>query len=189
MTAGRLLVSIVGTWLAIAALPTMADPMQDELQRLRNENAQLRQQLDQLRLSTPNAAAATNPAQAPNVLPATEAPGASSAPVASTMIAPPAPVAPPGYKLLKDVPEAPYSRTGCRKYKDAVDTRWKQRDNWESLARGQTTAEVEDLLGIEHHDIADGRRTGWQYGKCEASVRGVVVFEAGKVLYWDQPTF
>lgn len=189
MTAGRLLVSIVGIWLAITALPTSADPVQDELQRLRSENAQLRQQLDQLRRSTPAAAAAGSPVQTPDALPASEIPTASSAPVANMTTAPAAPIAPPGYKLLKDVPEAPYSRTGCRKYKDAVDTRWKQRDNWDSLARGQTTAEVEELLGIEHHNIADGKRIGWQYGKCEASVRGVVVFEGGKVLYWDQPTF
>ncbi len=162
-----------------AVLPSFADPIQDELQRLRDENAELRRQLEQLRPQTPSTTAATPRSEAaPASAPITPAPATSAAPAA-----------PAGYKLVKEEPEAPYSRTGCRRYKNAVDTRWKQRDNWEGLARGQTMSEVEELLGIEHHDIRDDRRIGWQYGKCEASVRGTVVFEAGQVLYWEQPTF
>ena len=74
-------------------------------------------------------------------------------------------------------------------FRSGSDLRWKERANWEDLSRGMSGSEVEELLGIEHFNVVDGTRTGWQYGKCEASVRGTVVFEQGRVLFWDMPTF
>ncbi|MCK9194108.1 MAG: hypothetical protein M0P19_09590, partial [Nevskia sp.] len=154
--------------LLVFAPPTFADEKIDTLDQLRAENAALREKLAILQASCPNLAA----------------PDKSSAttPTASVTV-------PEGYQLVKVKPAEPYSLTGCKKYKDAVDTRWKQRDNWEILSRGLSMRDVEDLLGIEHYDISSSNRIGWKYGKCGAAAKGEVVFEDGKVLFWRKPIF
>lgn len=156
--------------LIAASLPT-AVLAADELQTLRDENARLRQQVEQLRQQCAVPAATTAPA-----------------PPAAAVLAVPGP-APQASPAVPAAVEQPYTSTGCRKRKPGGDLRWKERANWEDLARGMTAAEVEERLGIEHFNVVDGSRTGWQYGKCEASVRGTVVFEQGRVLFWDMPTF
>ena len=146
------------------------------MQRLRDENARLQQQVEQLRQQCVVPAAAAVPASPAVAAPATVA---TTVPAALPQDAP----------AVAAAVEQPYTSTGCRKRKLGGDLRWKERANWEDLARGMSAAEVEERLGIEHFDVVDGSRTGWQYGKCEASVRGTVVFEQGRVLFWDMPTF
>ncbi len=153
--------------LIAAALPWPAMAATDELQALRDANARLQQQVEQLQQQCAIPAAAASAASAPTAT-------AAAAPRPAAAIA---------------ATELPYTSTGCRKGKGGSDLRWKERSNWEDLARGMSVTEVEERLGIEHFNVADGTRTGWQYGKCEASVRGTVVFEQGRVLFWDMPTF
>ena len=172
MNARQLLLALL---LVTAGLPPSALAAVDELQRLRGENLRLQQQVEQLRqqCAVPVPAAAA-------VAPAAPAAVTTAVPAPAPQAVPPAVAA---------AVELPYSNTGCRKRKSGGDLRWKERANWEDLSRGMSAAEVEDRLGIEHFNVVDGSRTGWQYGKCEARVRGTVVFEQGRVLFWDMPTF
>lgn len=145
----------------------------DALAKLRKENAELRAKISTLEAACPTPTASAAPAAATTV-----------APVTPDSITPPA-----GYALVKVEPVEPYSQTGCKKYSGAVDTRWKVSTNWEYVGVGQSMAEVEELLGIEHYDVKNDRRIGWEYGKCGDAVKGRVIFEGGKVLYWTKPIF
>jgi len=162
----------------------------DELARLRSENAQLKAQLEDLQKSCPAAAArhaAMSAAQPPAAAPA---PGPMAA-TAEATTASPVPAVPPGYQLVKIEPVPAYSQTDC-KHSPQYSGRhapWRDEDHWLALRSGMSMAEVEQLLGPEHYDVSDGGRIGWQYGKCGASVRGMTVFQDGKLLYWNKPVF
>jgi hypothetical protein len=165
-----LLSAAVVTPLAILAPISAANDAQDELSRLRTENAALKAQLTALQASCSTPSAGGDDKRS------------AQTPAASV-------IAPEGYQLVKVEPVEPYSRTGCKKYKDAIDIRWKQPNNWEILSRGLPMRDVEELLGVEHYDVKFGSRIGWQYGKCEAAAKGEVVFDSGKVLFWRKPIF
>jgi hypothetical protein len=140
----------------------------DELQRLREENAVLRAQLQVLQQKCPSPDAA--------------------APVSSALPGAPPPAAPEGYRLVKE-PE-PYSRTGCSEglFSAGPDAPWKHAENWRALERGMSADEVEALLGPEHYNVGSGARIAWQYGKCGAKARGTVVYQNGQLRSWKAPS-
>jgi hypothetical protein len=157
-------------WLALCA-PHWAWGKGDELQRLREENAQLKAQLQACH---PAAAAATGPVVAP-VAPVAPAPAAAT------------PAIPPGYELVK-APE-PYSQTGCSHglFSRSPDAPWRHGDTWDALNKGMTPAEVEKLLGPDHYNLKGDGRLAWQYGKCGHDAEGSAIFENGRLLYWQKP--
>lgn len=91
--------------------------------------------------------------------------------------------------VAKVVIEEPYSRTGCSRglFKGIAPARWQDQELWRDLARDQTPAEVEKLLGVEHYDERGGRNVIWHYGNCGASSRAQVLFTDGKVADWQAP--
>lgn len=165
----------------------------DELTRLRSENAQLKAQIEDLQKSCPAAAArhaAVSAAQPPAAAPA---PGPMAA-TAEATTAPPVPTVPPGYQLVKIEPKEAYADTGCtygltQRMPGPDDLPWKLQDNWNALRQGMTPKEVEKLLGVEHHEVRSGSRIGWQYGTCGKTYKGLVVFDQGHVLFWQKPDF
>lgn len=184
--------------LALMAISNFSFGADDsELIRLRRENAELHRQLDavnrQCAASAPKPAPLAAAPHAGTESPAGPAPvlPAAAAPDESAKAAPSAPSVPAGYKLVKIPPSdlEPYANIGCDRGRDSKDPRWKRKDNWEYLAAGMSQEEVRDLLGIEHHDIANGDRVGWEYGKCGLRAHGTVVFTNGVVSYWKAPTF
>ncbi len=171
--------------IAVLALSTQGTAAADELENLRAENAGLKARI------------ATLQAQCSAIPSNTVAPAANSKESLATPPNPgeppavPAPsvVPPPGYRL---VPEpAPNSETGCSKglFDFGADAPWKHADNWSALRRGADAAEVEQLLGTGHFNVEARGRVMWQYGKCGANAQGFVVFENGKLLFWQQPDF
>lgn len=166
----------------------------DELQRLRSENAQLRAQLQSLRAQCPTAAksgAVSGPIAAPNTPP-------GAAPETALPVPPPGyklvkeadlPAPPPGYKLVKEA--EPHSESGCRKgvFAQTADAPWKHEEQWNALDRGMKPAEVEKLLGDDHYNVLAKGRQMWQYGKCGNNVDGFVVFDGSEVLFWQAPQF
>lgn len=91
--------------------------------------------------------------------------------------------------VARVVIEEPYSRTGCSRglFKGIAPARWQDIELWRDLAQGQSPAEVEQLLGIEHYDERGGRNVIWHYGNCGASSRAQVLFTDGKVADWQAP--
>lgn len=89
------------------------------------------------------------------------------------------------------VEEEAYSHAGCSLglFKGTPPGRWKERGNWEDLEKGMPAAEVERVLGVEHYNVGTGSRVLWQYGKCEAFVRGQVLLVNGLVEGWRTPEF
>jgi hypothetical protein len=62
--------------------------------------------------------------------------------------------------------------------------RWKQVENWRSLKRGMTEADVRRLLGEPHKVNATARFTAWQY-----QPGADVVFDRdGRVGAWTEPS-
>ena len=184
------LIAVTVAAILAAPIAESAATQDQELQRLRNENTLLKKQIEDSRnncgtLALPQA---TVPA------PAAAASPSAAAPAASVGAAPPTVPAetqtpPSGYKLVKIEPVKPYSDTGCDKGAPSIDKRWKRKDNWSYLRGGMSMLDVEELLGVEHYNVAGSSRVGWEYGKCEAAARGSVVFQDGTVQYWRQPNF
>jgi len=87
------------------------------------------------------------------------------------------------------VVEEPYSRTGCSRglFKGIEPARWQDPDLWLDLKKGQTPAEVEQQLGVEHYDEHDGNKVIWHYGKCELRSKAQVLFVDGKLMDWRVP--
>lgn len=63
--------------------------------------------------------------------------------------------------------------------------RWKQVENWRSLKRGMTEADVRGLLGEPYKVDATGRFTAWRYSP---NGEGEVLFNTdGRVGAWSEP--
>lgn len=91
--------------------------------------------------------------------------------------------------VKKLVIEEPYSRTGCSRglFKGIDPARWQDPELWLELEKGQSPAEVEKLLGVEHYDERGGNSVVWHYGKCGASSMAQVLFTRGKLADWRAP--
>ena len=91
--------------------------------------------------------------------------------------------------VKKLVIEEPYSRTGCSRglFKGIEPARWQEPDLWLELEKGQSPAQVEKLLGIEHYDERGGGNIVWHYGKCGASSMAQVLFKQGRLADWRAP--
>jgi len=200
--------------MTLLCLAPISIAMADDSADLRAENARLRTQLDALQKSCPVAAA--NPVVAPSAQTTSAAPAVAAeaaiaaAPVAAVAapaqsvtaaeanavvptIAPPAPPPPPsGYKLVRVAPLAPSERyldTGCSQgfLKGPPPAKWLDTSVWDSLQKDMTPAQVETLIGIDHHDIEARGKLQWQYGRCGDMVSGWVLFENGHVRSWSAP--
>ncbi|MES2883310.1 MAG: hypothetical protein V4709_00775 [Pseudomonadota bacterium] len=86
--------------------------------------------------------------------------------------------------------EEPYSRTGCRKglFEPIAAAKWQDAQLWLDLERGQSPAEVERLLGVEHYDEQGGGNVIWHYGKCGAASLAQVLFTQGRLADWRAPS-
>ncbi len=86
--------------------------------------------------------------------------------------------------------EEPFSRTGCRRslFTGIEAARWQDSELWLDLQKGQSPAEVEKLLGIEHFDERGGDNVIWHYGKCGATSMAQVLFTGGKLADWRAPS-
>lgn len=91
--------------------------------------------------------------------------------------------------VKKLVIEEPYSRTGCSRglFKGIEAARWQDTDLWLELEKGQSPAQVEKLLGVEHYDERGGGNIVWHYGKCGDSSMAQVLFEQGRLADWRAP--
>jgi hypothetical protein len=189
----RLARACAGTLIALFTCRAMAGADDAELQRLRAENARLKQALSALEArpgtTAPRLPAATS-APSPSVGAGAGMPAAASgAAVSSTRAAASTPPkAPPGYRL---VPEpAPNSDSGCsHSMFGGTDAPWKHEESWSALHRGDSPSEVEPLLGRDHFDVTGDGRVMWQYGKCGRDALAFVVFQDGRLLFWRTPDF
>lgn len=86
--------------------------------------------------------------------------------------------------------EEPYSRSGCRKglFEPIASAKWQDAQLWFDLERGQSPAEVEALLGVEHYDGQGADNVVWHYGKCGSSSMAQVLFTKGKLADWRAPS-
>lgn len=86
--------------------------------------------------------------------------------------------------------EEPYSRTGCRKglFESIAPAKWQDAQLWLDLERGQTPAQVEALLGVEHYDEQGGGNVLWHFGKCGFSSLAQVLFTKGRLADWRAPS-
>ena len=86
--------------------------------------------------------------------------------------------------------EEPYSRTGCRKglFGSIAPAKWQDAQLWLDLERGQTPAEVEALLGVEHYDEQGGGNVVWHYGKCASASMAQLLFTQGRLADWRAPS-
>jgi hypothetical protein len=91
--------------------------------------------------------------------------------------------------VAKVVVEEPYSRTGCSRglFKGIASAIWQEADRWLDLEKGQTPAEVEAILGVEHYDEAGGDSVVWHYGRCGVASRAQVLFTKGRLADWRPP--
>jgi hypothetical protein len=148
-----------------------------------------------------SAAAAPAPAAAAPVA-ATSAAPAADAPVvhhplqifgpgpasttASAAAAPATPAAPAAPATPSD-----YSTTGCDRgfFSGPAGGKWQSSKAWRSLHRGMSQPEVEALLGIEHYNMSEPGSSDlhWQYGRCNSTYDGEVVFVNGKVSSYSAP--
>jgi len=196
---------------ACAATP----PSSTELERLRVENAQLRQQVAAQQAAqqavvpapvvpAPSAPAASMaaapsgrtldlslPAGTPTSGYSAPAPPPSAETTASAAPAAPAApyVVPQGFRLIKEPDK--YSQTGCTSglLGTTPEAGWKYPENWAALQKGDSTQTVEGLIGIDHYNVESGSSLIWQYGKCGHNVNGYVVFEKNAVVRWSTPDF
>jgi predicted flap endonuclease-1-like 5' DNA nuclease len=189
MTQPRTLASLLLLGLAGFAVPAGAD---DELARLRTENAKLKAQLQAAQCQTPaansSATAAPAPAAAAPAAPAV----ATAAPAAAAATAPP--VAPEGYKLVRITPVDPeVEAENCANgvFGKTRDAPWKHEEVWEQLDKQMSPAQVEALLGKVHTSFVKGGYTEWDFGKCteRSMALAMVVFDAKGLLYWRTPDF
>lgn len=92
--------------------------------------------------------------------------------------------------LQKMVIEEPYSRSGCSQglFKGITPAIWQDSSLWLDLAKGQTPAAVEALLGVEHYDERGGSNVIWHFGKCGAASQAQVLFTNGKLANWRAPS-
>ena len=92
--------------------------------------------------------------------------------------------------VKKLVIEEPYSRTGCSRglFKGIEPARWQDHELWLELEKGQSPAEVEKLLGVEHYDERGGGNIVWHFGKCGASSMAQVLFKQGRLADWRAPS-
>ncbi|MDB5987401.1 MAG: hypothetical protein JWR16_2454 [Nevskia sp.] len=173
--------------LALLALLALMPVQADELSDLRAENARLRAQLEAAQKNAQPAPAPTanpvvpNPVAAPPIAPmatttppvapttvAAPAPAPAAAAPAAAAAAPVAetPAAPPGYKLVRVEPLPPserYMDSGCSRgaFLGPPPAPWLDVDAWNGLRRGMAPKDVEDLIGVEHHDVdARGMKQG-----------------------------
>ncbi len=88
------------------------------------------------------------------------------------------------------VVEEPYSRTGCSRglFKGVAAAAWQDAELWSELEKGQSPAQVEKLLGVQHYDEQGGDNVIWHFGKCGASSRAQVLFTNGKLADWRAPS-
>jgi prepilin-type processing-associated H-X9-DG protein len=176
----------------------------DELQRLRAENQQLRQQIQASNAAPAVAApAAAAPAAAGSEAVVSAAPPAAAA-TPPAAVATPAPAAPPpaaalpqpppGYALVKINPAHPHKAfddTGCSDGwfggPAGPDAPWKHQEQWDDLRRGMSMAQVEKILGEQHYETASGDRVSWQYGRCGHMSMSNVLFVDGRLAIWERP--
>lgn len=88
------------------------------------------------------------------------------------------------------VVEEPYSRSGCSLglFKGIEPAKWQDRDLWLDLGKGQSAAQVEKLLGVEHYDERGGGNVIWHYGRCGGASMAQVLFSNGQLVDWRAPT-
>lgn len=161
--------------LALMLLPFTGQAAED-CAALRAEVEALKLQV--LQLQNAQAAAALAPKPLPQVA-ATVAAAADNVPASTNQ------------RTLKVVTEEAYTRTGCRKglFTGAPPGKWQEREAWDNLEKGMSPRQVEDLLGVEHYNLGDGRNVKWEYGKCEAFVSAAVLFVDGQLSDWRAPQF
>jgi hypothetical protein len=200
--------------LLVLAAP-LAGADDDEVERLRAENARLKAQIEAMQHAQGAAPAAAAPAAVPApVKPAAPA-AAVAAPAPAPVVAAPAPAAsapaapvaasapppgytpPPGYKLVpaidadhSDFSAPPYDKTGCSLglISRPKPAKWTNLTNWSLLYKHMSMTEVEDLIGKEHFDVKSGANVEWQYGNCGGKVSGFVLFTDSKVSAWQVPS-
>jgi hypothetical protein len=115
----------------------------------------------------------------------------ASADAQFSVATPPSPAINPVTRKVVVVEEEAHSRTGCSLglFKGVPYGKWREPFHWDSLDKGMSAAEVEQLLGVEHYNIGSSKRMVWQYGKCGKQTQGEVLIEDGKLLDWRKPTF
>lgn len=161
-------------WLLALSLvtPALHAAGDDELQRLKDENARLKAQIESLKQQQAAQPGSTTGA----------APAAAGSPASANARTPNA----AGASGMQSYDGIDLSQTGCSTGTAAA---WKEQVNWDALRRSMSTTEVEQWLGKAHFNVQTRDRLMWQYGKCGNNVQGYAVFEGGSLVYWKTPDF
>lgn len=158
--------------------PALQAAGDDELQQLRDENAKLKAQIENMKQQPAQGATGT---QAGGTAGGTSTTGPRAGNAAAAT----------GQAGMQAYNGIDLSETGCRRggLDYGPDDAWKEQPNWDSLRRSMSTKEVEQWLGKLHFVVKSKDRLMWQYGKCGDTVQGYVVFEGDSLIYWKTPDF